>query len=113
MTTAASGYRSPPRDELTTTSGLSARSIVYETQLANLSSVRLESSKPKVSVRDVSLSALRTQKEVESSATVKRLQQDLLILTGFNDNSSPIGGRHGLKTDVSKDQCGPYIIPPT
>lgn len=51
-------------------------------------SLKWDSPKPDTPVRDVHFSALRTQQEVYASPSIRRLQQDLLILTSFNDNSS-------------------------
>jgi hypothetical protein len=88
MTPAIDGYRTPPQDRLTTPPRSSAKNTVNKSQLETPTSVKWESPKPRPPVRDVLFAASRMQKEVDSSPAVKRLQQDLLILTGFNDNSS-------------------------
>ncbi|KAF3034647.1 hypothetical protein E8E11_005059 [Didymella keratinophila] len=88
MATAASGYRTPPHEGLATPPRSSAKGTVDDSQLATPTSVKWESPRPETPVYNVPNPTPRTQKEVDSSPTVKRFQQDLLILTAFNDNSS-------------------------
>lgn len=83
-----SGCCTPPYDGPTTPSRTPPNSANDDVQFPTPTSLKWESPKPNTTVRGVNFSALRTQKEVDSSPTVKHLQQDLLLLTSFNDNST-------------------------
>jgi hypothetical protein len=83
-----SGYRTPPHYGPTTPPRTSGKSTIDDFQLATPTSMKWESPKPNSPNSDAHFAALHTQKDIDANPALKRLQQDLLILTSFNDNTS-------------------------
>lgn len=87
ITTTMNGCCTPPHSELATTTFTTPPNVIPYPRFAT--PVSLEYGSPEtMPVQNTHSLELLTQTQVNSSAEVKRLQQDLLILTGFNDNST-------------------------
>lgn len=82
------GSTTPSRAGLTIFDPTTPQTAAAETQLATPISLVWESPKPKTPVQETQIPPVLAQTDVDANPTVKRLQQDLLILTGFNDNAT-------------------------
>ena len=81
-----SGYCTPPHGETATPSPKTPYTIQPNHQLATPITLDWDSPGPTTWIEKPRAPTVLTQTEVNANPKLKRLQQDLLILTGFNDN---------------------------
>jgi hypothetical protein len=82
------GYRTPSHGEFATPSFQTPHAAYLGVQFTTPISLRRESPRLTTPVQEARTPTVHTQTDVNAKPKVKRLQQDLLVLTSFKDNST-------------------------